>query len=169
MLDFRAMDTLVWVGLGGNRGDVRATLAGARGALAAQSSRPLVCSPVYASAPWGEGDQAVFFNQVVGLAPTGAPRALLAALQAVEARFGRDRAKERRWGPRTLDLDLLCWPGVVSAEAALMLPHPRLAQRRFVLAPWSEVAPALVPFGLGAAVGSLLADCPDGGWVRRCW
>jgi 2-amino-4-hydroxy-6-hydroxymethyldihydropteridine diphosphokinase len=163
------MDTLVWVGLGGNRGDVRATLAGARAALAAASSGPFSASPIYASAPWGEGDQPIFYNQVVGLAPTGSPRALLAALQAMEARFGRDRATERRWGPRTLDLDLLSWPGVHSADPFLTLPHPRMAQRRFVLAPLFEVAPALVPFGLEASVGALLADCPDGGWVRRCW
>lgn len=163
------MDTLVWVGLGGNRGDVRATLAGARAALAARSAGPLVASPIYASAPWGDGDQPIFFNQVVGMAPTGAPRELLDALQAMEARFGRERARERRWGPRTLDLDLLCWPGVVADAPALTLPHPRLAQRRFVLAPWFELAPALVPFGLEAAVGALLADCADGGWVRRCW
>ncbi|MCA9558375.1 MAG: 2-amino-4-hydroxy-6-hydroxymethyldihydropteridine diphosphokinase [Myxococcales bacterium] len=163
------MDTLVWVGLGGNRGDVRATLAGARAALAAWSDGPLEASPIYASAPWGDGDQPIFFNQVVGLAPTVAPSALLAALQAMEARFGRDRATERRWGPRTLDLDLLCWPGVRSADPTLILPHPRMAQRRFVLAPLFEVAPGLVPFGLDATVAALLADCPDGGWVRRCW
>jgi 2-amino-4-hydroxy-6-hydroxymethyldihydropteridine diphosphokinase len=71
-------------------------------------------------------------------------------LQGIERRHGRDRAHERRWGPRTLDLDLLAIEGVTLDTPALQLPHPRLAERAFVLVPWAEIAPALALPGLGA-------------------
>jgi 2-amino-4-hydroxy-6-hydroxymethyldihydropteridine diphosphokinase len=156
----------VWIGLGGNVGDVAATLAAARAALAVLSTAPIVASPLYESAPWGVAGQANFFNQVAGLRPALGPRETLRALQAVEAALGRVRRE--RWGPRTIDLDLLCWPGLTLDAPDLTLPHPRLAERRFVLAPWADVAPDLVVPGLGRTVAALLADCSDASWVRRC-
>ncbi len=163
------MSALVWVGLGGNAGDALARFAAARVALGALGRGALVESPVYRSAPWGDPAQPFFHNQVVGLAPTQDPECLLDALQDLETAAGRCRAQERPWGPRPLDLDILSWPGVTRADARLTLPHPRLAHRRFVLAPWWHVAPGLVPSGLDRTVEALLADCPDSCWVRRCW
>jgi 2-amino-4-hydroxy-6-hydroxymethyldihydropteridine diphosphokinase len=153
----------VWIGLGGNVGDVAATLAAARAELQALSAASPVFSPMYESEPWGAPDQPPFLNQVAGIVPTRDPRATLAALQAIEARHGRVRRE--RWGPRPLDLDLLCWPGVESSDPLLTLPHPRLAERRFVLAPWADVAPDLVVFG--RTVRELLRACSDPCWVRR--
>jgi 2-amino-4-hydroxy-6-hydroxymethyldihydropteridine diphosphokinase len=157
-----------WYSLGGNRGDVEAALAGARAALRALSAGPLVCSPLYMSEAWGGVTQAPFLNQVVGGVPRLGPAEMLHALQAVEREWGRDRAQEDRWGSRTLDVDLLSWPRRTVDTAALTLPHPRLAQRRFVLAPWTDAAPGVVPFGLERAVAELLGACPDSSWVRRC-
>jgi 2-amino-4-hydroxy-6-hydroxymethyldihydropteridine diphosphokinase len=155
-----------WIGLGGNEGDVAATLSAARAALTVLSTAPPVASPLYESAPWGVAGQANFLNQIVGLAPALGPWETLRALQAVEAALGRVRRE--RWGPRTIDLDLLCWPGRTTADPALTLPHPRIAARRFVLAPWADVAPDLVVPGLGRTVADLLAACSDASWVRRC-
>ncbi|MEZ4468350.1 MAG: 2-amino-4-hydroxy-6-hydroxymethyldihydropteridine diphosphokinase [bacterium] len=99
---------------------------------------------------------------MVGLTPRLGPDETLARLLEIERAHGRSRGE--RWGPRTLDLDILSWPGVVSASARLTLPHPRLAERRFVLAPWAAVAPGL---RVGEqTVAGLLADCPDGGGLR---
>lgn len=159
---------MIWLGLGGNVGDVVSTLASARADLAAQSPTPLVISPCYTSAPWGGVPQGAYVNQVVGMTFSGAPEALLTTLQNIERAHGRDRERETRWGPRTLDLDLLSWPGHTCETPRLTLPHPRLAERRFVLRPWADVAPEVVPFGLDRTVAELLASCADSGWVRRC-
>ncbi len=155
-----------WIGLGGNEGEVEATLAAARAALQVLSTAPLAVSPLYESAPWGVEGQANFLNQVVGLAPALGPWETLRALQAIEAALGRVRRV--RWGPRTIDLDVLCWPGSTLDAPALTLPHPHLAARRFVLAPFADVAPDLVVPGLGRTVAALLAGCSDASWVRRC-
>ena len=155
----------VWVGLGTNLGDRASILGSARAALEVLATAGLVASPVYETEPWGLPDQPAFFNQVVGLNTDLAPHALLTELQRIEGRAGRIRDRAR-WGPRSLDLDLLCWPNLVLDTPTLALPHPRLTERRFVLAPLADVAPSLQIPGLGATVAELLARCPDGGSVR---
>jgi 2-amino-4-hydroxy-6-hydroxymethyldihydropteridine diphosphokinase len=100
----------------------------------------LACSGVWRSAPLGQ-PQDDFLNAAALVESRSHPRALLALCQRLEAAAGRDRDVERRWGPRTLDLDLLVAPGVVIDSPDLVLPHPRLAERRFALAPAAEIAP----------------------------
>lgn len=155
----------VYLGLGGNLGAVRATLAAARLALRSLSSRPVRCSPLVQSAPWGGISQPEFINQVVGIWPRTDRAALFAALLRIEALHGRDRATEIPWGPRPLDIDVLTWPGVIDPDPRLTLPHPRLHTRRFVLLPWSLIAPDYVVPGLGRSVADLLAGCSDSGVV----
>lgn len=157
------MDARCWIGLGANLGPVVQTLRAARLALRSLARGPLVVSPLVWSAPWGRGDQPNFLNQIVGLRPRLGPTETLRHLRAVEDAHGRQR--EEPWGPRTLDLDVLSWPGVVMDGPELRLPHPYLHQRRFVLMPWAAVAPAVVVPGLGT-IAELLAACPDGGEVR---
>jgi 2-amino-4-hydroxy-6-hydroxymethyldihydropteridine diphosphokinase len=101
----------------------------------------------YSTPPWGVEDQPRFVNLCIAVETNLAPHALLARTQAVERAFGRDRANERRWGPRTLDIDLLAYDDVVLDTAALTLPHPRLFERAFVLAPLAEIAAARVIAG----------------------
>ncbi|MCB9548831.1 MAG: 2-amino-4-hydroxy-6-hydroxymethyldihydropteridine diphosphokinase [Myxococcales bacterium] len=151
-----------WIGLGGNIGPVAETLSAARLALRGLARGPLLMSPLVETDPWGLPDQPAFLNQVVGLRPRLGPHETLEALLAIERAHGRSRGE--RWGPRTLDLDVLTWPTAVAASAALEVPHPRLAERRFVLAPWAAVAPGLRVGG--ATVAELLARCPDGGGLR---
>lgn len=139
-----------WVGLGGNVGDVSACFSSAVAMLGAADGVDVVrVSRRYRTPAWGVTDQADFINAVAELATTLAPLDLLALLQATERAHGRDRAREQRWGPRTLDLDLLAMEGVALDTPALQLPHPRFAERAFVLVPWAEIAPELDLPGAG--------------------
>jgi 2-amino-4-hydroxy-6-hydroxymethyldihydropteridine diphosphokinase len=98
-------------------------------------------SGVYETAPWGVEDQDPFLNAVVRVRTSLSPRALLEDCHRTEAAFGRDRDREERWGPRTLDIDLLLYDDLVLDEPDLVVPHPRLAERAFVLVPLMEVDP----------------------------
>ena len=127
------------IGLGGNVGDVPHAFTAATAGLA-RELRVLACSALWRSAPLGP-EQPDFLNAALLVESDIRPLAVLALAQRLEAAAGRDRAGEARWGPRPLDLDLLLAPGLVVESAALTLPHPRLAERRFALAPAAEVAP----------------------------
>ncbi len=139
--------TLAYVGLGANLGDARATLAGAVESLA-ELGEVRAVSPLYETDPVGLEDQPPFLNAVAVVATSLDPHRLLAELLAIEARFGRERTI--RWGPRTLDLDLLAMDGVQLDEPQLTVPHPRLAEREFALRPLADVAPG-VPIGEATA------------------
>jgi 2-amino-4-hydroxy-6-hydroxymethyldihydropteridine diphosphokinase len=139
-----------WLGLGGNVGDVTATFDAALRMIDGLDGVRLVQrSRLFRTPAWGNTDQPDFINAVAELRTTLPPLALLEALQGIERAHGRDRASEQRWGPRTLDLDLLAVDGVTLDTPALQLPHPRLAERAFVLVPWAEIAPDLALPGLG--------------------
>ncbi|MBU6247050.1 MAG: 2-amino-4-hydroxy-6-hydroxymethyldihydropteridine diphosphokinase [Xanthomonadaceae bacterium] len=153
-----------YVALGSNLGDSRATLEAAVSALdALPECRLAGVSRTYRTPPWGRLDQPDFLNAVVRLRTTLRPLALLDALMAIERRFGRTRNGER-WGPRTLDLDLLHMDGEVLADARLTLPHPRVAERAFVLCPLADLAPELELPGQGR-VSDLLRRIDAGGCV----
>src|SRR5262249_3282262 len=128
-----------FVGLGANVGEAQARLRWAARELEALGAVRL--SSLWASAPVGPVvDQPWFLNAVCVVETELEPRALLAALHAIEAAAGRDRAVERPKGPRPLDLDLLLYDEVVLAEADIVVPHPRLHERAFALAPLVELA-----------------------------
>lgn len=149
-----------WIGLGGNVGEVALAFDSALAMLDARPGLRLVAaSRRYRTPAWGFEAQPDFINAVAAFETTLEPLALLDALQSVERAHGRDRAKEQRWGPRTLDLDLLDVDGVTMTSAELVLPHPRLAERAFVLVPWAELAPDFVIPGLGCI--SALRDSLD--------
>jgi 2-amino-4-hydroxy-6-hydroxymethyldihydropteridine diphosphokinase len=154
-----------YVGLGANLGDPRAQLDEAVAALACVPGVELLgVSSVYESDPVGPvQDQPAFLNAVAELATTLAPARLLAALHEIEDTLGRVRTI--RFGPRTCDLDLLLYGDVVSDDPALTLPHPRLAERRFVLDPLAELAPLLV-LPDGRPIADLRVAVGDQG-VRR--
>lgn len=128
--------------LGGNVGAARATLRTAIGLLCDGADvRLLARSHDYRTPPWGDEDQAPFINLCIAVETRLTPQALLARAQAVERALGRQRTKDRRWGPRTADIDILAYDDVALDEPALTLPHPRLLERAFVLAPLAEIAP----------------------------
>jgi 2-amino-4-hydroxy-6-hydroxymethyldihydropteridine diphosphokinase len=103
--------------------------------------RLIARSSDYRTPPWGVTDQAPFVNLCIEVATALAPYALLARGLAVERTLGRDRAKEQRWGPRPVDIDLLAYDEVTLDDPDLILPHPRLFERAFVLVPLAEIAP----------------------------
>lgn len=156
------MNEEVWafVGLGSNVGQREAYLAAAiEGLRATHSAAPFVLSPFYESAPVGGPPQPDYLNAVIGFRTDWKPLALLKHLQELEAREGRTRAV--RWGPRTLDLDLLLVGGHIHDGELLTLPHPRMHLRRFVLLPLEGIAPEAIHPVLGQSVGTLLRACPD--------
>ncbi|WOS42978.1 2-amino-4-hydroxy-6-hydroxymethyldihydropteridine diphosphokinase [Xanthomonas rydalmerensis] len=135
------------IGLGGNLGDAAATL---RAALAALDTLPqtrlLRASQLYRSPAWGREDQPDFINAAALVATTLPAPALLQSLLDLESRHGRQRLPGERWGPRTLDLDLLLYAEAVIDLPGLQVPHPFLHERAFVLLPLAEIAAeAIVP------------------------
>jgi 2-amino-4-hydroxy-6-hydroxymethyldihydropteridine diphosphokinase len=138
-----------FIALGGNVGDVRSTFDQAiamlcNGALVRLTAR----SSDYRTPPWGITDQPPFVNAVIAVATTLTPHALLARAQECERALGRDRTNERRWGPRTIDLDLLAYDDLAQIDDTLTLPHPYLFERAFVLVPLAEIAPDRVIAGI---------------------
>jgi 2-amino-4-hydroxy-6-hydroxymethyldihydropteridine diphosphokinase len=137
------------IGLGGNIGDARKAIGRAVAMLCDGTAVRLDArSSDYRTPPWGVTDQPAFVNAVIAVATSLAPRDLFARAVAVERALGRDRASERRWGPRVIDLDLLAYDDLVLHDAALTLPHPRLFERAFVLVPLAEIAPDRVIAGI---------------------
>jgi 2-amino-4-hydroxy-6-hydroxymethyldihydropteridine diphosphokinase len=130
------------LGLGGNLGDMESTLDRAVAVLCDGEELRLVArSSDYRTSPWGVTDQPPFVNLALVVDTTLTPRALLDRALRVEAMFGRDRAREQRWGPRILDIDIIAFDNLEMDECGLTLPHPRLFERAFVLVPLAEIAP----------------------------
>ena len=147
--------TLGYVALGANLGDREASIRRAAELIGAQRLSTIIETP-----PWGVTDQPDFLNAVAELETDLGPRPLLERLLEVERELGRVRGG-RRWGPRTIDLDLLVLGDETSDTPALQLPHPRLHERLFVLVPLAELAPALVIPGRGP-VADLLSKLQSG-------
>ncbi|WP_058834989.1 2-amino-4-hydroxy-6-hydroxymethyldihydropteridine diphosphokinase [Luteimonas abyssi] len=152
--------TDVAVGIGANLGDAATQVRAAFDALAALPGT-VACtpSPLYRTPAWGRTDQPDFVNAVARLRTTASPSGLLDALLRIEARCGRLRAADGRdrWGPRTLDLDLLLYARRTIALPDLQVPHPRLHLRAFALQPLLDVWPDAEIPGVGRAVDALRA------------
>jgi len=150
------------IALGGNVGDVRATFARAIAMLCDGNAVRLVArSSDYRTPPWGVTEQAPFVNAVIAVTTSLPPHDLLARAQECERALGRNRALERRWGPRPIDLDLLTYDDLVLIDRHLILPHPHLLERAFVLVPLVEIAPERLIAGV--AVRDALERLDAGG------
>jgi 2-amino-4-hydroxy-6-hydroxymethyldihydropteridine diphosphokinase len=136
----RSAETTAYIALGSNLGDRAATLRSAIAALQQIGSVDAITS-FYETAPVGITEQPEFLNAVVALQTELPPQELMTALLRIEQQHGRDRSASVPKGPRTLDLDLLSYGDVVMETSTLTLPHPSLAERRFVLVPLEEIAP----------------------------
>ena len=131
------------LGLGGNVGDVAAAFAEALAQLgAAQGVTVVAWSSLYRTPPWGKLDQPDFLNMAALVETTLTARALLATCLEVERGLGRERRE--RWGPRLIDIDILTFDDATIDEPNLKVPHPRLTERAFALAPLAEIAPRLL-------------------------
>lgn len=150
------------IGLGGNLGDVAATFRTALARLEAGGCRIVATSSIWKTPPWGVTDQPPFLNACLRVETALTPRALLDLCLATETALGRVR--DRKWGPRTLDLDVLDVDGRAVAEPGLTLPHPFLAERAFVLIPLAEIVPDRVIAGRTVAA---MAAAIDAGGLER--
>lgn len=140
------------LGLGGNVGEVRSTIDQAIAAFCdGKDVRLIARSSDYHTPPWGIADQPPFINACIAVETALAPRALLERALGVENVFGRNRAGERAWGPRPIDIDILTYDGISVEEPDLMLPHPRMLERAFVLTPLMEIRPHLLVHGVAIA------------------
>ncbi len=133
---------LVHLGLGSNLGDRAATIAAALKAMPIYGLHVLARSGLYETEPWGVTDQPRFLNGACIARTSLPPMQVLIAIKAIERALGRTATI--RWGPRTIDIDLLLWEGVVMATPELTLPHPGMTERASVLIPLAELAPELV-------------------------
>jgi 2-amino-4-hydroxy-6-hydroxymethyldihydropteridine diphosphokinase len=132
----------VLIALGGNVGDVRLTFEQAISTLCGMAQATLLArSSDYQTPPWGEENQPPFVNACIQIETDLDPHALLYTLQKIEKKFGRDRLKASRWGPRSLDLDILAYGDERIDQPGLTVPHPRLFERAFVLVPLAEIVP----------------------------
>ncbi|KAF1005185.1 MAG: 2-amino-4-hydroxy-6-hydroxymethyldihydropteridine pyrophosphokinase [Luteibacter sp.] len=150
------MSVTALIGLGGNLGDVRLRLGAAMAALdAVPGVKVTARSRFYRTPPWGNVDQPDFVNAAIAVQTSLDAHGLLDAMLATERAFGRVRDGER-WGPRTLDLDLLAYGEAVIDDERLTVPHPRIPERAFVLLPLVDIAAGTQLPGMGR-VGDLLA------------
>jgi 2-amino-4-hydroxy-6-hydroxymethyldihydropteridine diphosphokinase len=149
----------VFIGLGSNLGDRAARIDSAFAWLAAHPALQLVrCSEVVETAPWGIEDQPMFLNAVAEIRTELEPEALLAELKRAEGLLGRIDSGRRRWGPREIDLDILLYGERVVESPDLVVPHPRLSERRFVVSQLVELDPDLIDPRNGAPLASYLLD-----------
>jgi 2-amino-4-hydroxy-6-hydroxymethyldihydropteridine diphosphokinase len=155
--------TIAYIGLGSNLNDPIAQLHSARSAIRALTdTQELACSSLFRSMPMGPSDQPDYVNAVMAVETGLPPNELLARLQTIEHAQGRVR-NGLRWGPRTLDLDILLYGDQVIATDTLTVPHAGLAEREFVLYPMAEIAPPDLQIPNAGKLSDLLIACPRRG------
>ena len=147
------------IGFGANLGDARRTIGSAiRIFCDGEQVQLLAHSSDYRTPPWGDTDQPPFINAAIAVATELPARALLDRALAVEKQLGRDRTTQRRWGPRAIDIDILAYGDVTIEEPGLVLPHPRLLERAFVLIPLAEIRPDWIVGGTRLRDAARAAD-----------
>lgn len=144
---------------GGNIGDRVTNLAKAAGLIEAEVGKIIKRSLLYETAAWGTINQQDFLNQVLQVETGLSANKLLQTILAIEQKLGRVR--NEKMGPRTIDIDILFYNDIITSSADLVIPHPHLPVRRFVLVPLNEIAPTHMHPALIKTVSQLLEECPD--------
>jgi 2-amino-4-hydroxy-6-hydroxymethyldihydropteridine diphosphokinase len=159
------MPVIAYIGIGSNMGDKTANCQSAVEGLA-EAGRIISVSSFYYTEPVGYKEQEDFINAVASLETNRSPSDLLAICNAIEDRLGRRRTV--RWGPRTVDLDILLYGDLVMSRPELVIPHPLMAMRRFVLAPLVEIAPEVMHPVLNKTMFELLCALQNSHTVMKC-
>jgi 2-amino-4-hydroxy-6-hydroxymethyldihydropteridine diphosphokinase len=149
----------VWIGLGSNLGDRSSNLAAAQRSIVLQDCRLISVSSIYESAPWGYESGNMFYNQCLVLETDLSPEAMLRMLQKIESEMGRVQSTGG-YADRIIDLDLLFFDDLVMHTDDLVLPHPKLEERMFVLRPLAEIAPQKIHPVTGLTVSELFEKLP---------
>jgi 2-amino-4-hydroxy-6-hydroxymethyldihydropteridine diphosphokinase len=145
--------------IGGNVGDRHGNLQQAAQLIEAQAGKIVKRSAVYETAAWGKEDQPAFLNQVLQVETELEPTALLQSILNAEQQMGRIR--QEKYGPRTIDIDILLYNDLSMNTAELVIPHPQLPLRRFALMPLAEIAASRLHPILKKSIDELLLECPD--------
>jgi len=153
------MSHLAYISLGGNIGNTLEIFQNALLAIEKKLGKIIQKSSIYQTAAWGKEDQNDFLNQVILIETSFDAKKLLDSLLTIELLFERKRIE--RWGPRTLDLDLLSFDNQIVQAVSLTLPHPRIQERKFILVPLAELNPNWVHPMLRKSVSELLDNCAD--------
>ncbi|RVU25052.1 2-amino-4-hydroxy-6-hydroxymethyldihydropteridine diphosphokinase [Sandaracinomonas limnophila] len=159
------MSHLAYISLGGNIGNTLEIFQNALLAIEKKLGKIIQKSSIYQTAAWGKEDQNDFLNQVILIETSFDAKKLLDSLLTIELLFERKRIE--RWGPRTLDLDLLSFDNQIENSESLVLPHPRIQERKFILVPLAELNPNWVHPMLRKSVSELLDNCADQLKVKR--
>jgi 2-amino-4-hydroxy-6-hydroxymethyldihydropteridine diphosphokinase len=145
--------------VGGNQGNRAESLQQARAWIAKEAGQIIRQSGIYETAAWGNTNQPAFLNQVLAVETALEAGQLMATLLQIEQKMGRVR--QQRYGPRTIDIDILLFDNEIHDQPELTIPHPELGNRRFALIPLAEIAAQLVHPVSGKTIAHLLADCSD--------
>lgn len=157
----------VTVILGSNAGDKRQLFSRAISILAGQGNRVLRKSSLYETEPWGFESQELFLNQAVIFETSLVPGEFLQLCLDTEQKLGRTRTPGVRYSSRTIDIDLLFWDSEIIDTPELTIPHPRIAERNFVLTPLREIMPGFIHPVLKKNISELAGECPDNLSVRQ--
>ncbi|MFN8303722.1 MAG: 2-amino-4-hydroxy-6-hydroxymethyldihydropteridine diphosphokinase [Saprospiraceae bacterium] len=149
----------VYLSLGSNMGDRAANIRSASGLINKLIGKIARKSHLYETQPWGKTDQDPFLNQVIMVNTALDPRGLLDTIAKIERELGRERRE--KWGPRTIDVDVLFYGRRIVRDKGLEIPHPELHKRAFVLVPLLEIAPEFVHPVLKQAIDELYMNCDD--------
>lgn len=149
----------IYLGLGSNIGDRKKHIVQTINKIETQIGPCIRQSGLYKTAAWGKTNQSYFINQVIQISTSKAPIEILDGILDIEMQLGRVR--KEKWGERTIDIDLLFYGSEIVELARLLVPHPFIAERRFVLVPMHEIAPDFIHPIFERSIGDLLEDCPD--------
>ncbi|MCU0458146.1 MAG: 2-amino-4-hydroxy-6-hydroxymethyldihydropteridine diphosphokinase [Bacteroidales bacterium] len=156
----------VIVGLGSNLGDRFSALERAQKLISVEAGEIMATSSVWETEPWGFDADDQFLNMVIVMNTTLAPKQLIQLFRSIEGRMGRRKSGGGKYESRIIDLDILLWENRVISIPGLEVPHPKIADRRFVLEPLAEVAPDAVHPETGLTVTVMLQQCADNSDVR---